>query len=108
MLTLIQDYHPDDIKGKGEPNFTLDRALKQHKDHGEHGGIEMKSQHRPRRSLDQYGATEMTGGREALGRIDERPGAGPRRTSSLGKQAGGFRKRFGSMGRKAVATEGEQ
>lgn len=28
---MLQDYHPDDLKGKSEPAFSLDRAMKTHK-----------------------------------------------------------------------------
>jgi len=48
------DYHPDDLKGKGEPSYSIEKALKDHKRAGDHrrvfseGGIEMSS--RPHRS----------------------------------------------------------
>ncbi|KAF2403738.1 hypothetical protein EJ06DRAFT_527343 [Trichodelitschia bisporula] len=32
------EYHPDDIDGKGEPSFTIERALKEHKRQGDLGG----------------------------------------------------------------------
>ena len=38
MLTRCQQYHPEDYKGKGEPSFSVDRALKEHK-HNTHRRI---------------------------------------------------------------------
>ncbi|KAF2099888.1 hypothetical protein NA57DRAFT_23334, partial [Rhizodiscina lignyota] len=92
-----QDYHPDDIKGKGEPSFSIDRALKMHKEQGEQGGIEMRT-HNRRRSLDHHGEAEVAGSREVLAGLNEE---GPRRHASLGKQVGeGIRRRIGSLRRK--------
>lgn len=101
LLTASKDYHPDDIKGKGEPNFTIDRALKEHKHRGNaENGIEMKS--RPRANTHDYQdePNVATGsGREVLGGLNE--GTTPRRSASQGKQVGeGLKKRFGSLRRK--------
>jgi Pal1 cell morphology protein len=43
-------YHPDDIKGKGEPSYSIEKALKQSSLDEKAGvdGIEMKSQNRSR------------------------------------------------------------
>ena len=43
-------YHPDDIKGKGEPSYSIEKALKEHTLEEKPGadGIEMKSQNRHR------------------------------------------------------------
>lgn len=30
ILMLTQKYHPDDLKGKGEPSYTIEKALKKH------------------------------------------------------------------------------
>ena len=42
---ILQDYHPEDLKGKGEPSFTIDRSLKNHEKHKRavSDGYEMKS-----------------------------------------------------------------
>jgi len=37
LTRLRQEYHPDDIKGKGEPSYSIDRALKEHKMYGDKG-----------------------------------------------------------------------
>lgn len=45
LTRLRQEYHPDDIKGKGEPSYTIDKTIKQHKMYGDKGksdGIELQ------------------------------------------------------------------
>lgn len=39
LSVLFQDYHPEDYKGKGEPSFSIDRALKEHKSQQQANGI---------------------------------------------------------------------
>ncbi|MBE7182021.1 MAG: hypothetical protein INR71_12600, partial [Terriglobus roseus] len=72
---------PDDIKGKSEPAFSIDRALKK-RDPGDDAGtaaIEMQDRRGHRATLSD---------------------SAPRRTSSLGRQVGdGFRRRIGSLRR---------
>lgn len=31
VITTTQQYHPDDLKGKGEPSYTIEKSLKDHK-----------------------------------------------------------------------------
>lgn len=89
-------YHPDDIKGKGEPSYSIEKALKEHKlDDSRSGenGIEMKTHGRS--TSGSAGAIASTGwenGETSLGRS----GSG-----SMGKRlSGGLKKRFGSLKKK--------
>ncbi|KAJ9668952.1 hypothetical protein H2201_000778 [Coniosporium apollinis] len=102
------DYHPDDLKGKGEPSYTIDKQLKEHKAYentygesgvaGESSGIEMTS--RPRNKsvshADSTGATDYQ-----YQRVYEEEHA----ASSVGRSRGnsvteGLKKRLGSLRRK--------
>ena len=78
MADVVQDYHPDDLKGKGEPSFTIERALKEHNSshrrHVSDGGVELAQRSR-RRSDDPRGAEVRSG--ETGGRA-----TGMRRTSA--------------------------
>ena len=91
------EYHPDDIKGKGEPSYTIEKALKEHKitDEGGHrkdmaDGIEMTSQRRRSGS----GHINVNEGRPGV----SRSGSFGKRLSSGGA---GLKKRFGSLRKKA-------
>ena len=97
------EYHPDDIKGKGEPSYSIEKALKEHKisdeKYSEHRkdmaeGIEMTSQHK----------------RSSSGRIaNGEDGVGVQRSSSFGKRlssgGAGLKKRIGSLRRKVQHDE---
>ena len=96
-------YHPDDIKGKGEPSYSMEKSLKDAKisdeKDGEHrkdmaDGIEMTS-HRSRQS-------------SARISIDE-DGSGVRRSGSFSKRlsdgGAGLKKRIGSLRRKVQHDE---
>ena len=123
------DYHPDDIKGKGEPYFTIDRALKEHKKDGSHrrvfseGGIELAE--RPRSSSNPFAPSRSSRLRSASG-VDaqdasrytdeparEMPDSGIRRANTTGKRASGMSglgRKFGSLRRRKapeLATEEE-
>jgi len=83
-------YHPDDLKGKGEPSYSVEKALKEHKAHsrglseGGERGIEMATpmvQRRPL-SIDSGGAGRGGEGGEGVKREDE---------------GGKLKKRFGSL-----------
>ena len=55
-----QEYHPDDIKGKGEPSYSIEKALKERKmlgNKGRSGGIEL--QDRPATTIDPNGHAEV-------------------------------------------------
>ncbi|CAI6280658.1 unnamed protein product [Periconia digitata] len=85
-------YHPDDLKGKGEPSFTIERQLKERKAYGETG-------------------TEMqTRRRNVSFSVNDRPenivsgdvdGNGLGRSNTTGKSVGtALKKRFGSLRRR--------
>jgi hypothetical protein len=97
------NYHADDIKGKGEPSYSIEKALKEHKISDENyseqrkdmaEGIEMTSQHK----------------RSGSGRIgNDEDGVGVQRSSSFGKRlsggGAGLKKRIGSLRRKVRHDE---
>lgn len=86
-------YHPDDIKGKGEPSYSIEKALKDHKISDEkpgEDGIEMKSH---QRSTSGGGAIASTGWDDGNAQIG--------RSGSISKRlSGGLKKRFGSLKKK--------
>ncbi|RVX72505.1 hypothetical protein B0A52_03695 [Exophiala mesophila] len=89
-------YHPDDIKGKGEPSYSIEKALKEHKlDDSRNGenGIEMKTHGRSTSGgSGAMASTGMENGHTGLGRSD---------SGSMGKRlSGGLKKRFGSLKKK--------
>ncbi|KIW65699.1 hypothetical protein PV04_07932 [Phialophora macrospora] len=95
-------YQPDDIKGKGEPSYSLEKALKEHKISSEGGdgkatngaqGIEMKTRHRSSSAV-------MPESVDRSGWDDGETGTGLGRSGSLSKRlSGGLKKRFGSIKR---------
>ena len=100
MLTAYQDYLPQDLKGKGEPSYSIEKALKEH-----------KNQSHRRTVSDGQVNVEMTTPRPtssdsaAQPIIDEERYAdweGARRRNSTGRRESGgiLRKRFGSLRRK--------
>lgn len=106
-------YHPDDIKGKGEPSYSIEKALKEHKIHDEKissEGIEMKTQQPHGRSPSGAishsrepsggGAIASTGWDDGEGQVH--------RSGSIGKRlSGGLKKRFGSIKRSHNTKDGE-
>ncbi len=112
-------YHPDDIKGKGEPSYSIEKALKEHKRSsmdGQHGHRKSASQEiemtsRSRRSHDV--ARTSTGAQydpenPMWGDGEQSRFAGLGRSSS-GKEkrmsGGGLKKRFGSIKEKIKDTQ---
>lgn len=115
--TCVQDYHPDDIKGKGEPYFTIDRALKDHKKTSHRrimseGGIELTD--RRRSSSNPWAPARGSHLKSASGvdahdvsGINEEPysewseASAIRRSNTTGKHtssmAGAIKSRFGSL-----------
>ena len=96
-------YEPDDVKGKGEPSYSIEKALK------EHGPGEGKG-HRKQMSADIEMSTRprSSGGRDSLGGGDfdrENPMWGDGDPGMLGRStsgkrlSGGLKKRFGSIKR---------
>ena len=86
-MATPQDYHPEDMKGKGEPAYSLEKALKQHEpEHGE------ASHQRHVAMSDEVDGHEMT------------RSSSLRRSDSLGKRAAeGIKRRLGSLRRKEKA-----
>ncbi|EOA89038.1 uncharacterized protein SETTUDRAFT_168242 [Exserohilum turcica Et28A] len=89
-------YHPDDLKGKGEPSFTIERALKEHKRTGD-SGTEMKTRsHR----------TRSAGHTDAPDAITSDSNPAVNRSNSTGKSMGNaLKKRFGSIRRRKNDVE---
>jgi hypothetical protein len=91
----MQEYHPDDLKGKGEPSFTIEKALKDHKRIGD-TGTEMTTRHRTTRSVDH---AEAPGIVPSVATDPKAAGVG--RSNTTGRSVGGaIRKRIGSIRRK--------
>lgn len=97
-------YHPDDIKGKGEPSYTIEKALKEKKlDEKTNGdvtaqGIELQSDTNRRRSGTETGIGAATGTdtfRAEAFAADNEGGLG--RSNSLGDK---LKKRVGSLRKK--------
>lgn len=99
---IKKDYHPDDLKGKGEPSYSIEKALKDHKTHS-----------RRRAASESHVDVEMTAPRPASSDsaappvVDEEryaDWAGTLRRNSTGRGEGGgggvIRKRFESLRRK--------
>ncbi|KAM3505459.1 hypothetical protein MY11210_007956 [Beauveria gryllotalpidicola] len=96
------DYHPDDLKGKGEPSFSIERHLKRGKGQQAEPGFEMESNPlmakslRRRRSLP---SGKASGAQAGGGSGDEQQGLG--RQNSTGRRISeGLKRRFGSLRRK--------
>ncbi|KAH7076434.1 hypothetical protein BKA63DRAFT_510105 [Paraphoma chrysanthemicola] len=95
-----QVYHPDDLKGKGEPSYSIEKALKDHKRLGD-TGTEMTSRRHHSKSV---GHTDAPGlaPPETLGA--EASGIG--RSNTTGKSMGStLKKRFGSIRRRKQEVE---
>jgi hypothetical protein len=97
-------YHPDDIKGKGEPSYTIEKQLKEHggasdgKYHDRSQGIEMKSGankgHSRNVSNSSAGAMASSGAF-----ADDLPGDGEAKVGRSGSLSKGLKKRWGSVRR---------
>ncbi|KAF2830982.1 hypothetical protein CC86DRAFT_366474 [Ophiobolus disseminans] len=95
-----QEYHPDDLKGKGEPSFTIEKALKDHRRLGD-SGTEMTPRHSHSRSMG-YDDAPGTIPSETL----DADASGIGRSNTTGKSAGGMlKKRFGSIRRRKQDVE---
>ncbi|KAI9806917.1 MAG: hypothetical protein M1833_002575 [Piccolia ochrophora] len=97
------DYHPDDIKGKGEPSYTIEKALKDHK----HSHRRVTSEGEPSyemRPTPRRASSADRGGAKASGvRMSYREWEDMRRNNTTGN--GGesqLKKRFGSLRRRKV------
>ena len=93
----MQEYHPDDLKGKGEPSYTIEKALKDHKRNGD-SGIEMTSRHR----------AQSASHADAPGIVPTvaTEASGVSRSNTTGKSVGGaIKRRFGSIRRRKQEAE---
>ena len=95
--SVVQQYHPDDIKGKGEPSYSIEKALKGHR-HDMADGIEMSSGvNRPRSANGEVRMNEMWGdGEVPTGNV------GRSNTTGRNRHSGGqgtIKRRFGSIRR---------
>ena len=98
-LTLIKDYLPEDLKGKGEPSYSIEKALKEHKIRRRtisdgNAGIEMTAC-RPRAASSGTGTSMNPPPVQGQNYADWEEGL--RRNSSSGGGGGVLRKRFGSL-----------
>lgn len=86
------EYHPDDLKGKGEPSYTIEKALKDHKKYGD-SGTEMSTRRRNQSLGAANGLLSVP-----VEHIDE---SNIRRSNTTGKSVGSaLKKRFGSLRRR--------
>jgi hypothetical protein len=107
-------YHPDDIKGKGEPSYSIEKALKDHKmtnvdgsdkGHKKSASSEIELTSRPRQSGGQAQTSSVAGGADQFYRNNPMRGDGEegvRRSASAKEKrlsGGGLKKRFGSIKR---------
>lgn len=85
LIVQLQDYLPEDIKGKGEPSFSIERALKEHKEQQKTTGIS------------ETGKGETSGIEMQGGPVDE---VGVSRSGSNRHSLDGLKRRFGSLRKK--------
>ncbi|EXJ88292.1 hypothetical protein A1O1_05222 [Capronia coronata CBS 617.96] len=91
-------YLPEDIKGKGEPSYSIEKALKEHsiRDDGVGSeGIELQSRHRSSSGAIATADSSWDNGSGQMGR-----------SGSISKRlSGGLKKRFGSIKRRSHHEE---
>ncbi|QDS67854.1 hypothetical protein FKW77_007601 [Venturia effusa] len=89
------EYHPDDLKGKGEPSYSIEKALKDHKllDHedradraayGQASGIELQNQS----PVDVRDPVTIAGGQQQYAELEQR---------SAARMSGEHERHFGSL-----------
>lgn len=80
-------YHPDDIKGKGEPSYSIEKALKEHSlEEKDNGGIEMST------NRSRSGSTAYRN--DAFGEEESSLGRSGSLSNKLKKRVGSLRKRL--------------
>lgn len=81
-------YHPDDIKGKGEPSYSIEKALKEHSlEEKNDGSIEMSTSANRRRSSAAAYRQDAFGEENSLGRSGSL-------SNKLKKRVGSLKKKF--------------
>ncbi|KAI4706317.1 hypothetical protein J4E89_009051 [Alternaria sp. Ai002NY15] len=94
------EYHPDDLKGKGEPSYSIEKALKDHKRFGD-SGTEMTTRSSRTRSV---GHAEAPGIVPSVATDAEASGIG--RSNTTGRSVGGaIKRRLGSIRRRKQEAE---
>ncbi|KAE9973838.1 hypothetical protein BLS_003388 [Venturia inaequalis] len=102
------EYHPDDLKGKGEPSYSIEKALKEHKllddedradrvARGQASGIELQDQS----PYDARDPVTIAGGQQRYAELEHRSAG--RRSGEHKRQSGSFeglKKRIGSLGKR--------
>ncbi|KAH8725275.1 hypothetical protein GQ44DRAFT_707452 [Phaeosphaeriaceae sp. PMI808] len=100
VIFLYEEYHPDDLKGKGEPSYTIEKALKDSKRLGD-SGTEMTSRRHHSKSV---GYSQAPGLMPPETTNAEASGIG--RSNTTGKSMGStLKKRFGSIRRRKQDVE---
>jgi hypothetical protein len=110
LLTVLQNYHPEDYKGKGEPSFTVERALKRDAENSHRRGVsegdqgyELQSPGRQLRSESPADFNSRGGNSQLLQPENE---GGVHRSNTTGKQVGQkIRRRFGSLRKSLRSSE---
>ena len=104
-------YLPEDLKGKGEPSYSLEKALKEHKAHGTKmsegnpQNIEMTTPAQQRRPVSTE-SSPMAAGGNAAGEQNYADWEGDLKRSGSGAET--LRKRFGSMKIKGHKSSGSR
>lgn len=99
-------YHPDDLKGKGEPSYTIERDLNKDKHRPDHNSFEMESNPLMAKSLRRKSVpVGFTSGSQpnAGADGDEQQSLG-RQNSTGHRISEGLKRRFGSLRRKKSAS----
>jgi len=95
-----QVYLPGDLKGKGEPSYSLDKAIKDHKKYGDEGR-ELQSRRRRNQSL----GTADAPGNIPVESFQAQDQSGLKRSNTTGKSVGSaLKKRFGSLRRRRAES----
>ncbi|KAF2705177.1 hypothetical protein K504DRAFT_494116 [Pleomassaria siparia CBS 279.74] len=95
-----EKYLTDDLKGKGEPSYSMDKALKDQKRLGD-GGMELRTRHRRNQSLGSPGIPSRVPVEFFEAHDDPRLG----RSHTTGKSMGSvLKKRFGSLRRRRAES----
>jgi hypothetical protein len=106
-LTTCQKYLPEDYKGKGEPSYSVEKALKDHKsDHrrilSDGNSFEMQPQNEPLSSRQR----SASGSHPGKGLNSSEFDGQVRRSNTTGRRVGeGLKRRFGSLRRTKKTSE---
>ncbi|KAK0391690.1 hypothetical protein NLU13_1189 [Sarocladium strictum] len=102
-------YHPDDLKGKGEPSYSLERDLKQKNKYiNAAGEYELQSPRHGRLLSRQRRRSSGQWGDDSLGSSSGYHQTTVQRSNSTGKKlSDGLKRRMGSLRKKPVATAQE-